>query len=377
MAEAGTLSGEVTTVDRTSWMDTGNGVKTTPIVENTDTTPANTDAPPASVDTPPVQTDTPPATTDTPPTVDPFEAKWKETFGEVPLETVKEKFTQFDTIKEEYEKSKTIPTYKTEGGKQIDEWLAKGVKLETIARFSNVKPEELQGEQAIKLKMEIENPTWTREIIDAYYNSTYTHQPDELKSDEANALEANLKKGALLSAEAQSKTFLSDYLGKQFNPSGELEAVQKQREESAAKASQFWTGQTSAISNAVKTVRDELKFKVMGEKGEEEVKLPFSYTVPDAELKQLVDYALQGAVNGGIELTEKGVAQVNDYVQGLVWAKHGKNIVHTAVQDALSKQNEAFRKTIHNPTVAQTSAPNVAGTKTAREQAWEAKLNAQ
>lgn len=370
MAEAGTISEEVTTIDRSSWLDASSGITqtapqiTAPVVE-TQVAPV-VEAPVVDVQPAPV--------------VSTFNDEWKKEFGDLDVTTVKQKLSQFDTVVPEYEKLKTAPPvspYKTDGGKQIDEWLSKGVKLDTIARFSSVKPEELKGEQAIKLKMEIENPQWSKEIIDAYYHSTYSYQPDELKSDEANALESNLKMGAMLKAEADAKGYLQDYLGKQFNPSGELDSTKLQREEATKQASNFWASQSGVISNAVKQVKDELRIKVIGEKGEEELKLPFSYTVPENDLKQLTDFALQSAVSGGVELTEKGVAQVNDYVQGLVWAKHGKQIVYAAVQDALTAQNNAFRKTIHNPTVAGTSATNTAGAKTAQQLAWEQKFNEQ
>lgn len=337
------------------------------------------DTPPSTNDTQaPTNTDAPPAQTDTPPVVIPFEDKWKSEFGDVDIATVKERYSQFDTVYKENETLKSatqVPTYKTEGGKQIDEWLAKGVKLETIARFGNIKDAtELAGEQAIKLKMEIENPTWDASIIDAYYKQQYKHEADELKSDEINAMEETLKRGAVLKAEAEAKGFLKDYLGKQFNPSVELDTTAQAKQEAIAKASQFWTGQANVISNATKQVTTELRFKVMGEKGQEEVTLPVNYVVPEAELKQLTDFALQSAVNGGVELTEKGVASVNDYVQGLVWAKYGKNIVNAAVQDALSRQEQAFRKTIHNPTVAGVTTQNMGNISTSRMDAFRQKL---
>lgn len=367
---------EVTVVDRSKWMDTNNGVtKITPeVVVETTVAPVVEVAPVTETTT---TTEVVAPVTTTAPSQ--FEDVWKKEFGDTDVNSVKEILTKYNTIAPEYETLKSappVPTYKTEGGKQIDEWLAKGVKLETIARFSNVKPEEVNGEQAIKLKMEIENPSWTPDIINAYYQTTYNHTPNDLLSEEENALQENLKKGAMLKAESESKAYLTEYLGKQFNPSEVVDATAKQREEALVQASQFWGAQAPVLSNAVKQISQELSFKVMGEKGEEEVKLPVNFIVPENDLKQLTDFALQSATRSGVELTEKGLQEVKAYTQQLIWAKFGESIVRSAVQDALSKQQESFAKAIHNPTVATTSSANK-GVTDARQQAWRAKLNEQ
>lgn len=311
------------------------------------------DAPAVVNDTPPVNNEAPP-TNDAPPANDtpaviPFETKWKETFGDATPETVKEKFSQFDTIHTEYEQLKTRPTYRTDAGKQIDEWLDKGVKLETIAKFSSVKPEELTDDQAIKLRAEIENPKWEAKHIEADFRSKYTHTADELVADEINQTHADLKEGAKLRDAAAAKAFLADYLNKQLNPSGELEAVKQKQAEAKSALSQGWVNNSSVLQSSVKEVKDELVFKVPTEKGEEEVKLPYSYAVPENDLKQLTDFAIQTAVNQGIQPTQEGAKQVTEYLQGLIWAKFGKNIVQAALTDAMSKQQAAFARIINNP----------------------------
>lgn len=360
-------------IDRSKWMNSNNGVKTTPIVD--DTPPAVETTAEATPTTEPTVTE--PATTQ-PATEQPtaFADIWKKEFGDADVTVVKDIVTKYNTIAPEYETLKAQPPvspYKTDGGKQIDEWLSKGVKLETIARFHNVKAESLNAEQAIKLKMEIENPSWDASIIDAYYQSTYNHVADELKSPEQNALEENLKKGALLKAEAEAKASLSEYLDKQFNPSAVADATAQEREANLQKASQFWTSQSAAIANSVKQVNQELTVKVMSEKGEEDIKLPVSFVVPEAEQKQLLNYAIQSAVNSGIELNENGIAQVNEFVKNTVWAKYGESIARSAVEQALSEQHKHFSKIINNPTVARTTSPNTAATGT-REAAWKSIL---
>lgn len=367
---------EAVVVDRSKWMNVNNGVTQTTVTDEPPAEPA-TEPVVDPVQTEPATQATEPVTTQvTNPTPSQFDDIWKKEFGDADVNSVKDAYGKYKTILPEYETLKAQPPvspYKTEGGKQIDEWLAKGVKLETIARFNNVKPETLNTEEAIKLKMEIENPAWSRDIIDAYYQTTYKHVADDLKSEEINALEAKIKEGAVLKAEAEAKAFLTDYLGKQFNPSEVMDATAKQREEAATKAGQFWTGQSAVLSNAVKGLNQEFKLKVMGEKGEQEVKLPFSFSVPEAEQKQLLDYALNSAVQSGVELTENGIKQVTDFVRGTLWAKYGESIARSAVEQALSEQHKHFSKIIHNPTTARTDAPNYGASPT-REAAWKEKL---
>ena len=274
-------------VDRSKWMNPNNGVSKTEPIEQVDApvveTAADTTPPPPSTETP----NTEPPKTDAPVVEQPtaFADIWKKEFGDTDVTAVKDIVTKYNAIAPEYETLKSQPPvapYKTDGGKQIDEWLSNGVKLETIAKFHNVKADALNAEQAIKLRMEIENPTWDADIIDAYYQTTYKHVADELKSDEVNALEEKLKTGALLKAEQEAKSFLSGYLDKQFNQSVVADAAVQERAANLQKATEFWTAQSSNIANTVKQVNQELTVKVMSEKGEEEVKLPVSFVIPEA-----------------------------------------------------------------------------------------------
>lgn len=279
----------------------------------------------------------------------PFEQKWKEEFGDVEITKVKERYSQFDTVAQELEKYKTTPSYKTDAGKQIDEWLSKGIELNTIVKFKDIKAESLTPEQAIKLKMEIENPKLEAKHINALYESQYTHVVDDLKDDAYNNQNAILKEAALMKDAESAKSFLGDYLNKQFNPSGVLDSA-KQRE-AMEQLGTSWTSNSNVLLDVAKEVKDEISFKVVGKGGEEEVKLNYSYALPSGDLETLTKSAIAAAVQSGIQPTKEGLAQVQNYLQGLVWANHGKKILQSAVNDALSKQAESFQKMIHNPAI--------------------------
>ncbi len=313
-----------------------------------------------------------------------FAAQFKAEFGDTDLKTLKEKYaqyeaanTEFSTIKQEYETLKTKPPvapYKTNGVEKIDEWLSKGIPLKTIARFGDMDIKTLTEDDAIKLMSEIKNPAWQSKHIEADFNSKYIHEADELKSEEANQIAQDLKEAAKLRDAAEAKAFLADYLGKQFNPSGVLEEQKAQEQAARQQLSTFWTGQGNVLTSNTKQVNNELVFKVQGEKGEEEIKLPVSFVVPENDLNQLRDMALSAAINSNIEPTETGMKQVQAYLQDLVWAKHGKSIVNAAVQDALTAQNKAFQKLIHNPTIAATVEANRSNSVEGREAQWRQNL---
>lgn len=288
------------------------------------------------------------------PTVTPFEERWKQEFGEVDVNTVKERFSQFDTVHKELEEIKTKPVYKTEAGKNIDEWLAKGVSLKTITKFGDVKAEELTPEQAIKLKLEIENPQWEQKHINAYYDSKYVHVADELKDDSFNEVNATLAEAALMKDGQEAKSHLAEYLSKQLNPSGVLDNSKK--DEAVKQLSSTWYNNSNVLLSSAKEIKDKLSFKVAGEKGEEQVELPYSYVVPENDLQTLTQSAIDAAIQSGIQPTQEGLRQVQSYLNGLIWANHGTKILQVAVNDVLSKQTEAFQRIIHNPVVAGTGS---------------------
>lgn len=363
------------TIDRNKWIDQsgdlpnfgGETTETQSTQETTETVP--TEATEITAE----QTEQPLTQTD-------FAAQYKAEFGDTDLKTLKQKYaeyeainTEYSTIKPEYEKLKTTPPvapYKTQGVEKIDEWLSKGVKLETIARFGKMDVATIPDDEAIKLQAEIQNPAWQPKHIEADFNSKYIHEPDELKSDEANSNAQNLKEAAKLQAAAKAKEFLTEYLGKEFNPSGELEGQKAKEQEVKGQLTNFWKGQESVLTNTVKQVSNELVFKVQGEKGEEEIKLPVSFVVPENDLNQLRDMALNAAINSNVEPTESGVKQVQSYLNDLVWAKFGPKILQAGVQDALSAQNKAFQKLIHNPTLAQTIQTSREQQPSGREGQW-------
>lgn len=355
-------------VDRNHWAQTDPGVAGFDQVTTTETAPETT-----------VNTTTETVVESQPATqASEFESKWKEVFGDADVNTVKEKFSQFDNVYKEYSELKSKPPvapYKTPGIEKIDEWMSKGVKLETITRFSELTPEKLSEDEAIKLAEEIRNPQWQKRHIEADFNSKYNYTPDDLLSEEENQIRQDLVEARKLKAAAEAKEFLQDYLGKQFNPSGVLEAEQQTKKAESEKLNSFWTSQASVLSNT--KISDELKIKVNGSKGEEEIKLPFSYSVPENDLKEITDFAIQTAIAAGVQPTEEGMRQVQGYINELVWAKQGKSIVNAAVQSALSEQNKAFMKMIHNPTVAGTTQVIQSQQVSGRESGWQQRLRGQ
>lgn len=283
------------------------------------------------------------------PVVTPFESKWKELFGDATPEAVKQKYGQFDGLNSQFTELQSKPTYKTDAGKQIDEWLSKGISLSTIEKLSTVKPEGLSDEQAIKLKEEIQNSVLKPEHINAIYNNKYGVSEDEL-DDNVKIL----KQASLLKDGNEAKTFLADYIGKQFNPptpENKQAEVEKQTKELA----QSWVKYDSSINQALKEISLQGKYNRFGEKGEQEQILNYKYAPAENDLKVVTETALTAAIKAGMQPTEENIRTIADYANEVVWAKHGKQIMQGAISQLAGEYNAYFKSIINNPQLAGTT----------------------
>jgi len=319
----------------------------TPVVE---TTPQVTETPVVTPSTE-VKTETAPTTEvkQDAPVVVPFESKWKEIFGDATPEVVKQKYGQFDGLNSQFTELQNKPTYKTDAGKQVDEWMAKGIPLQTIAKLSTIKPEGLSEEQAIKLKEEIQNPVLKPEHIEAIFNSKYATSEDEL-DDNVKIL----KQASLLKDGSEAKVFLADYIGKQFNPptpENKQAEVEKQTQELA----QSWVKYDSSISQALKEISLQGKYNRFGEKGEQEQVLNYKYAPAENDLKVVTETALTAAIKAGMQPTEENIKTIANYANEVVWAKHGKQIMQGAISQLAGEYNAYFKSIINNPQLAGTT----------------------
>lgn len=323
--------------------------ETEKIILKEDNTPATEVTPPAANDTPTFN-----------------EAEYlKSEFGIEDKTAIKERLTKFDEtttnfnnlqtkfneIEPEYNKLKETPAtvlpYKTEAGKYVDELYSKGVtNLKEIIQWHDVDPADstkMSDETAIKLAAKLGNKGWEDKHADAFYASKFVVDDTDptITDTHKTLIEADKIKAA-----QESRNFLSQYIGKQFTP-----PVDEQRaliEEKQKQALDFWNKQIPSIVSQSNNVSGEAEFKLMGSKGEQSEKLPYSYVVPADSLKAITDNAVRIASAQGIANTEEGMKQVSAFIKQSVWASHGDAIVAAALQAQQNRFMDFVQTEFHN-----------------------------
>lgn len=270
-----------------------------------------------------------------------FEDLLQKEFG-ADVNTVKERFTKYDELEKQLKELSSKPTYKTDYGKQIDEWLANGVSIENIARFGKMDLKTMDADAKIRTMLELQNPHLTPQHIDAIFESKY--HGDDLDTDNAKLL----KEAEKLQAAVQAETFLSDYIGKQFSaPSDEPDPKVLLQQ---AQIKEFWTTQTPTLAKSLEKISFNAEIPVIGQKGQESIKVDIALDIPKETLSAITERATLSAIAAGLPNTEESAKEVQAYIKSLVWAEHGE----TLLQNYAAKREEAIwahvQKTFDNPT---------------------------
>lgn len=303
-------------------------------------------------------------------TVNPAELIQKE-LGYAP-EVIKERLSTYESIAQERERLareleevKAKPSYLTEAGRKVDEYLSKGVNLATIQKFDGLNVEALSPEQRVKLQLEVQNPAWKPEHIDAYYNSKYATDPDNLDPS-ANML----KEAQLLQDDAAAKGFLSQYVVDKLNPAPVADANAAMQQKAKELAGQ-WQGQMPVLTNAMTELKQEVTSKAWGAKGEEDKASAFTLPLSEQNRTEIWNAAVNAAISNGVTPTAEGIQHVKELANKIAWSTYGPQMVEAALKRQSEELIASFKQSINNPVAVGNATPRQnAPTEKTREDAW-------
>jgi hypothetical protein len=206
-----------------------------------------------------------------------------------------------------------------------------------------VDPEKLDDETAIKMAAKIRSPKLESKHIEAQYRKDFYVDPEDVTIDDTqkNLVEANRIQRA-----ADDKQFLKGYINKQFNPP--VDTSRAAAEQAAQAAVQYWQAQAPSIATGLKDISDEIKFNVVGTKGEEALSAKYSFSVPENDLTELTNRAIQAAVKAGVPQNEEGKKAVQQHVAELVQAKYGRQMLQSALAAQQTEFISYMQREFHN-----------------------------
>lgn len=329
---------------------------TIPVVE----TPAVTAHVETPITTPTVTTPVVEPTVTTPATFNEVEYL-KTNFGVDKLEDAKTRFSGISQLEEqnknyvsEIEKLKLNPTFK--GGdisKFVDEALAKGVPLETIAQLAKIKDvDSLSAEDKWKYNEKVNHPYKTDAEINAQFNHKFG--VDDLEDDNVKLL----KSAALKEESVAAGNGIKDYINKTLAPAQSPEVAQAEAKVKLDALAQSWQPNIGKVSSGLKEVSKQIPIQTFGAKDGEVTQFDFKYAVPEADQKAIEQDALKAALRGGVQADDNGIKQVADYAKELLWARHGEKIALAYVQDAVTHLTKNFAGLVNNPELARTLHAN-------------------
>lgn len=274
-----------------------------------------------------------------------------------------------ERINSEFEQYKAKPTYLTESGKKIDEYLSRGVQLSTIAKFDGLDVDALSPEGRIKLKMEIEHPEWKPEHIDAYYNSLYATDPDSI-----NPADNTLKEAKLLEDDRKSADFLKSYIGEKLNPATPAATPATDAENKIQALKGEWQGKMSTLTGKMQELSHNVSAKTWTAKGEEAAQSTFNLPIPENDRSAIWSMAVNTAIGQGITPTAEGIQQVEGLANQIAWSLYGPQLLDAAVNAKAAEMIAAFKQTIHAPAAVGSQGDANQGTaEKTREDAWRNK----
>lgn len=312
----------------------------------------NMQQPPVNTETvvPPVTTD-PPATQEPPVTTipDPVKLWVKEKFGtENPDEVVTGYQSLADLRKKseesegyqkraleletQYKQLAEKPTYQSDFAKKADEiFKLTGGKAtrETIARFYDLNPADLKGEEALDLIKQIESPTLTAEERGILRGEEYGVS-DELGLTEGQKIQ---RKDKFEQDVTKARERLAQLASKAFEPINTHNQPTPQEIEAEQTRVGFWQQNTDKIDSSI--FKRELPFKLKvpnGKGGIDEIDQNLSYAIPDDKKQQIFSAIAKEITNPAnaqfFTSDTAGIERANTYA---------KSIVNNAIIDDLQK----------------------------------------
>lgn len=271
--------------------------------------------------------------------------------GENDLTAILEKEKTLSAELEQAKNQPPVSPYKTEFAKIADELSAKGVKPETIARFSGLKAEELDSKNAILTKLEIEMPTLSPSERLDYYEEKYgvSEENESILTDgQKAARKVELEREATI-----ARDFVKQYAYQALNPN-QVDPALLAKEEARQN---FWKQQGLAKVNTLNEFKLASVVKLPSQTGVEEKSHDFIYQVPEegkqALLKEFNDTVNNPAYGNFFDQSETGVANANATYEKMFWQKFGNEIAKKQMEHASQRESlihEHYAKLINNTT---------------------------
>ncbi len=242
-----------------------------------------------------------------------------------------------------------VNPYKTEFARVADELSAKGVKPETIARFSGLNVDTLDSKSKILTKLEIEMPTLTPQERLDYFEEKYgvNEENENILTDGQKAeRKVNLEKDAAIASD-HLKQFVYQALNpNQVDPS----LIEK---ENGRKT--FWEQQGLGKVNVLNEIKLPAVIKIPSQSGVQEIAHDFIYQVPaegkQALLKEFNDTVLNPAYGNYFDQSEQGIANANATYEKMFWQTFGPEIAKKQMEHAANRESlihEQYAKMINN-----------------------------
>lgn len=305
-----------------------------------------------------------PSTTEQPATTDNADIDFDKRFNEriaqdlgiADLETLKSKLAQIA----ELEAKANSNVYKSEQGRIFDEYVSKGVPIDTIA---NIAFKDLKGAddlQVLDYQMQLKYPTSTAEQREAYLVETYK-QSEEFLDREKLSGSFKMKQDAEIARqefESLRATALQSPVEKQ---NAEFEAREAQRVSAwETKLTKQAVAEFNSLDRKVK-----LNFSFDGKPNEQEaiIKVPIS-AKDKAEMESFLNENVKHWSNATADAN--GIAFAKEVLQNKYIVSNLDKIIQSAVNNATSYVVEKQKAYLHNyqPPRNNQSMPQASGTTT-------------
>lgn len=237
--------------------------------------------------------------------------------------------------------------YANETSKRYDELVRGGAsqgELETFVRLQSIDPNTLAPENAIKLKLQLENPTATQSQIDEIFNYDYAALFDEY-AEPAAKTKANLQMDRDANAARQ-------LIASKKVESTETSSMRQQRETLAQRERNFneWESKLPSLLTGQKA-------NVSWEDGEAEFSGEYGLG-----LEQELDVVKAQLRETGIPVNEQNVQAVRAAAMEVHLGKNFNQYLETATRDAYAKGYEKAKKEASNSAPVQRTEPVASAT---------------
>ena len=249
------------------------------------------------------------------------------------------------TVKSEDDLKKLLSEYKQaqqvmqdpnyEYAQKLSAWEKEGRPKELFHAVQSLKADELSVEDKVKLKLKLENPTFTKEDIDLFIKEEY-------KQDTEVHSEQSIKVG-LLRMQRDATAFTPELKKMQSMTVVNSDPAQRQREfeQKETVRRDAWKQELPKLVDGFKSItvplnnKENYEWKVTKEQS--------------ADLLKSLENIVQ---NAPVQLNEQGINAIKDIMQKEFYSKNINQIASGISTYIASKKTDEHIKAIHNPTGA-------------------------